>query len=195
MRSTESFLKNSSSSSSLRWLWPLFALILFLSLGVYLSGALTAYSAHASSTAQEAEEGRHAAVKTFDINTEYGTLAFRGAVERTESQDEYEFLARIELTFIHGFAREGGVPVNRTEIVDLRSCDLVATIWSGKKEPAEVLYREAYPVKVHLAKYGESARLPDLRFHVAKSVAVRATHIGLSVTDGHLLWPVAVELK
>jgi hypothetical protein len=134
-------------------------------------------------------------LKTYDIDTEYGTLAFRGAVERTELQDEYEFLVQIELTFIHGKVKDGGVPINRTEIVDLRTCELVATIWSGKNEPAEVIYREAYPVTVRLTQYGEATWLPDLRFRLAKSIAARATHIGLSVTDGKLLWPVAVELK
>jgi hypothetical protein len=175
--------------------WTLYALICCLSLGVYVSGALTVKSAHATNAVQKTQPNRPAAVKTFDINTEYGTLAFRGAVERTELRDEYEFLAQIELTFLPGEVRNGYTVTNRTNVADLHSCQLVATIWSGNKEPAEVLYREAYPIEIRLAQYGETAWLPDLKFRLPKSIAARATHIGLGVTDGNLLWPIAVELK
>jgi hypothetical protein len=172
-----------------------FVLVCFLSLGTYSYGEMTAEPARPANAVQETQRSRPPIVEVFDINTKYGTVTFRGAVERTELPGEFEFLAQINVTFTPDKDPDGGGPVNQTEIVDLRFCELVATIWSGKKEPAEVLYRESHPVAIRLTKNGEAAQLPDLRFRVSKSIAARATHIGLGVTDGKLLWPIAVELK
>jgi len=110
-------------------------------------------------------------------------------------KDEFEYLAQIELTFLPGETRNGYTVTNRTAVADLTSGALVATIYSGGKELAEVLYRESYPIAIRLTQYGKTAWLPELRFRLAKSVAARATHIGLTVTDGRLMWPIAVELK
>lgn len=184
-----------SSRFDLRQCWVLFALIGSLTWTAYPWEAPSFQSALDANGERRAPDGKRAIVRQFDVNTEYGTLAFRGAVERTELQDAFEFLAQIEIMFLPGEVRNGHTVVNRTKVADLSNCELVATIWSGKNEPAEVLYRESYPIAISLSEYGETAWLPDLRFRVAKSIAARATHIGLSVTDGRLLWPVAVELK
>ncbi len=173
----------------------LFFLCCFLVSGTSLWSETQARPSRTNSSSRAVRSDQSAATKTFDINKEYGTLAFRGSVERSESGDEYEFLAQIELTFLPGETRNGYTVTNRTAVADLTTCALVATVYGGGKEPAEILYRESYPITIHLTQYGETAWLPDLRFHLDKSIAARATHIGLTVSDGRLLWPIAVELK
>ena len=127
---------------------------------------------------------------SLEIDGDYGTLAFRGTVERIDMGDEYEFRPHIEITF------KRVDDVNPTTFADLRLCALVATIPndSDPSQPAKVLYRQSKEIAVMLSEEGDTKRLPDLSFRMSKSVLAEATHVGLYVSDGRVMWPIPGEL-
>ncbi len=125
----------------------------------------------------------------------YGTLEFQGHVERIDLGDSYEFRPRIDITFRPGEVRNGYIVTNRTPVADLRWCVLVATQFRKGDKQHQVLYRERLPIAIRLSKDGETKPLPDLSFRLDKSVSDRASHVGLGVSDGRLLWPIPTRLK
>ena len=77
------------------------------------------------------------AAKTFAIDTQYGTLSFRGSVDRVDNGLKYVIHTRLSLTF------DKTQGVNRTDRIDLATLALVATRKTGTKNSStEVLYRE-----------------------------------------------------
>ncbi len=159
------------------------------------TGTDSAQASVASSPTQDKRSESPAGVTTLEVRTEYGTLAFRGHVERKDLGDSYEFRPRIDITFRPAEFRNGYIVTNRTPFADLRWCSLVATIYRQGDKRAQVLYRERLPITILLVKDGETKPLPDLKFRLAKVVSDEATHVGLSVSDGNLLWPIQRELK
>jgi hypothetical protein len=134
-------------------------------------------------------------VKIFEIKSEYGTLAFRGQVERTDLGDKYKYRVQMVTVFLPGETLRGYTMTNRTKEADLKSCRLVASLFQGDDRPYQLLYREDHPIAIRLTEFGEIGRLPDMEFHMAKSIAERASNVRLAVTDGKLLWPIPTLLK
>lgn len=128
--------------------------------------------------------------KVFDVDRAYGTLEFRGQIERLDAGDEYQFRPRLSVAF------RAGATVNRTptSTIDLTLFQLVATIPRANR-PAEITHRDVQPISILLTQDGESIALPELLFRVPKSAFADAAHVGFGVSDGRLLWPIAVELK
>jgi hypothetical protein len=122
------------------------------------------------------------------IEKSYGTLEFRGVVERTETADDYEFRTRLAVTF------HPAETINSVAVAQLQVAQLVATRMYGR-ERAEVLHRDTHPIDVVLIDEGETKSLPELVFRLPKSIAATANHVGLGVSDGKLLWPVPTELR
>lgn len=169
-------------------------LFCFLICGVYAIGVQGVQSALAQNgviTLRNAQSN----IKTFDVASQYGTLAFRGQVERMDMGDRYKYKVRMAVVFAPGETLNGYTRTNRTEVADLRACRLVATSVPGDNQPVQVLYEEVHPIAIRLGEFGQQAVLPDLEFYLAKSIADRATNIGLGVTDGKLLWPIPTQLK
>lgn len=139
----------------------------------------------------EPPQAQPAPTRVFNVDRTYGTLEFRGQIERFDAGDDYEFRPHLTATF------RPNATVNRPQIpgaVDLRLWQLVATI-TYPGERADILHRDVQAISVLLSDDGETHPLPDLLFRLPKKIAAAATHIGLAVSDGRLLWPIAVELK
>jgi hypothetical protein len=134
-------------------------------------------------------------LKIFDVVSEYGTLAFRGKVKRTDIGDSYRYRTQIVVVFLPGETLNGYTMTNRTKVADLTLCRLVATLVPGDNQPVQLLYQEVHPIAIRLTEFGDQAFLPDLEFNLKKSIADRATHVLLGVTDGKLFWPIPTELK
>jgi hypothetical protein len=122
------------------------------------------------------------------IEKSYGTLEFRGVVERSETADDYEFRTRLAVTF------HPAEKINRVAVVQLRVMQLVATRMTATAK-AEALHRDAQPIDVVLIDEGETKSLPEMVFRLPKSIAATVNHVGLGVSDGTRLWPVATELR
>ena len=122
------------------------------------------------------------------IEKSYGTLEFRGLVERAETADDYEFRTRLAVTF------HPAEKINSVAVAQLQVAQLVATRMYGR-ERAEVLHRDTHPIDVVLIDEGETKSLPELVFRLPKSIVATANHVGLGVSDGKLLWPVPTELR
>ena len=122
------------------------------------------------------------------IEKSYGTLEFRGLVERSETADDYEFRTRLAVTF------HPAEKINRVAVAQLQVVQLIATRMFGTAR-AEVVHRDPQPIDVVLIDEGETKSLPELVFRLPKSLAATANHVGLGVSDGKLLWPIATELR
>jgi hypothetical protein len=137
------------------------------------------------------EPAQRPATRVINVGRAYGTLEFRGQIERLENGDEYEFRPRITVTFRADAAE------NRPDIpglIELRLSQLVATI-ARPGERADILHRDVQAISVVLSGDGDAEMLPALLFRLPKKIAEAANHVGLGVSDGRLLWPIAVELK
>lgn len=135
-------------------------------------------------------------LKVFDVDNEYGTLSFKGRIERTDLGDKYKYRIQIAVVFLPGeTTHDGSTMTNRTKIADLKTCELVATSFVEEGKPYKMIQREWQPIAIRLEKYAEVGTLPDLEFLMPKSAVETATHVGLAVSDGKLLWPIPTELK
>ncbi len=123
------------------------------------------------------------------VDVSYGTLSFRGKVDRAESGSEFEYRTHIDVTF-HPDQR-----LNHTLVVDLRECRFVASVPGDDNGPWKMLHQESRPIVVHLTEDGQTAHLPDLTFRLPRAIAAQARRVGLAVLDGHLMWPIPVDLK
>jgi hypothetical protein len=123
------------------------------------------------------------------VDASYGTLSFHGTIERADNGSEFEYRTRIDATF-HPTAR-----VNQTPLVDLREWRFVASVPADTNGPWKLLYQDSSPISVRLTQDGESAHLPDITFRLPKAIAAQARRVGLSVDDGHLMWPIPVNLQ
>ncbi len=74
-------------------------------------------------------------------------------------------------------------------------CELRATVPNPDGGKATVLSRQTESIAVLLSADGETKPMPEETFRLPKSIAAAAGHVGLAVTDMHLMWPVPVELK
>jgi len=59
----------------------------------------------------------------------------------------------------------------------------------------EVLFRQTQGIVVVLSENGETKPMPNLTFRLPKPISAQATHVGLGVSDGRILWPIPTELK
>lgn len=139
--------------------------------------------------AQDAHAQTSAKPVTIDVDRAYGTLAFHGVVERTDTGEDYEYRVRLAITF------RPNERTNHVPVANLIVCELVATVPRERPQPAERLFRERRAISVVLSDDGDTKPMPELTFRLAKSVAARAGHVGLAVTDGRLAWPISTELK
>jgi hypothetical protein len=136
-------------------------------------------------------------LKVFDVDCDYGTLSFKGRVERTDIGDQYKFRIQIAVVFLPGeFTPDGYTMTNRTKVADLKFCDLVATEFVEEGKPYKLLARDYRPIAIRLTESGEVGTLPDLEFFLPKSAVAAASHVGLGVSgSGNIYWPIPVELK
>ena len=135
-------------------------------------------------------------LKIFDVDNEYGTLSFKGRIERTDLGDKYKYRIQIAVVFLPGeTTHDGYTMTNRTKIADLKTCELVATSFVEDGKPYKIIHRERQQIAIRLEEYAEVGTLPDLEFLMPKPAVETATHVGLAVSDGKLLWPIPTELK
>jgi hypothetical protein len=146
---------------------------------------------------QSAREENGNGVRVYDVDHDYGTLAFKGRIERTDLGDRYKYFIQIAVVFLPGeLTHDGYTVTNRTKVADLKFCDLVATQKVEENKPYKLLHREYHPIAVRLTESGEVGTLPDLEFLMPKSAVEAADHVGLGVSgSNNLYWPIPVELK
>jgi hypothetical protein len=162
--------------------------LLLVVIAVLCGRASSAQSGDGSTSRQFHRDVSLPGVLVLTFKTVYGTLRFDGSVERVDLEDEFEYRPQLVATF------DPGARVNRTKTVNLVSYRLVATI-PREQGPATILHEDRQPISINLTTNGESARLPALVFRLSKVLEAQAPHVGLSVTDGRLLWPIPVTLK
>jgi hypothetical protein len=128
-------------------------------------------------------------LRTFAVDTSFGTLRFLGQVVQFELGDRYQYKAQLRLTFDR-FAR-----TNSTSSIHLTTARFVATIAGDPREQARLVYEQSQPISADFTADGDTRQLPELTFSIEKSVAALATSIALGVSDDRLLWPVPGNLK
>jgi hypothetical protein len=179
-------------------------LVCILGFGVYVIGSSIVESAHAQNgkikakiVQRNAPKKDAGAFKVFDVDCEYGTLSFKGRVERTDIGDQYKYRVQIAVVFLPAeFTPDGYTMTNRTKVADLKFCDLVATEFVEEGKPYKLLARDYRPIALRLTESGEVGTLPDLEFLMPKSAVDVASHVGLGVSgSGNIYWPIPVELK
>jgi hypothetical protein len=185
--------------SNLNSRWTFRILLCLLGFGVCVLASLNVEFLHAQNPKIAAPKTRAKgfdAPKIFDVDNEYGTLSFKGRIERTDLGDKYKYRIQIAVVFLPGeTTHDGYTMTNRTKIADLKTCELVATSFVEDGKPYKIIQREWQPIAVRLEKDAEVGTLPDLEFLMPKSAVETATHVGLAVSDGKLLWPIPTELK
>ena len=129
------------------------------------------------------------AIRSFQVDTGYGTLSFHGRIDRSDHGLDYIYRVHLDVTF------HPGARFNRTIVADLRECRLVATVPPDTGGPWPALADVSRSISVRLVQDGQTAHLPELTFRLPKAIVAKARHVGLAVTDGHLMWPIAVELQ
>lgn len=144
--------------------------------------------------AQKSEPGDF---KIYDVDCDYGTLAFKGRVERADLGDQYLYGIQIAVVFLPGeLTHDGYTVTNRTKVADLKFCEMVATLKVEEGKPYKLLHREYHRIELRLTEDGEVGVLPELEFLMPKSAVENASHVGLGVIgSGNLAWPIPVELK
>lgn len=172
----------------------------FVILGILATGIAAPESARAQEETRvrsSAPGGSGNGVRVYDVDHDYGTLAFKGRIERTDLGDRYKYFIQIAVVFLPGeLTHDGYTVTNRTRVADLRFCDLVATQKVEENKPYALLHREYHPIAIRLTESGEVGTLPDLEFLMPKSAVEAADHVGLGVTgSNNLYWPIPVELK
>jgi hypothetical protein len=189
---------------NLKVFWAVGQLLCLLGVGLFGIGLFSVESAHAQNAKvqakivpRDAPPNDTGAVKIFDVDRDYGTLAFKGRIERTDIGDKYKYRVQIAVVFLPGeFTHDGYTMTNRTKVADLKFCDLVATAFVEEGKPYKLLHREYHPIALRLTESGEVGTLPDLEFLMPKSAVTVASHAGLGVSgSGNLYWPIPVELK
>ena len=128
----------------------------------------------------------------FAVDAAYGTLAFRGTVERVDVGDAYEYRPHIAITFR---PNERPNQTNQTPIANLTMCVLSATIREEGNERPTVLSRQTEAITVLLSEYNETKLMPEVTFRLPMSIAAQAGHVLIGVTDGRLMWPIPVDLR
>ena len=130
-----------------------------------------------------------APARTFDVNASYGTLSFRGTIDRVDRGNEFEYRTHIDITF------HPGRTVNLVPAANLIACRFVASVPSGGGGPWQILHEETRPISISLSHDGQTAHLPDVRFRLSKIIAAQAREVGVAVLDGRFMWPIPVHLQ
>ena len=140
---------------------------------------------------QEENAGlRAASAKRFDLKGQFGTLAYAGTVTRTYTGKEYEYLIEeLKLTF------DSTDQTNSVDEIAVKEVVLSATRRPAEGGRATVLARDKKPTTLVLTKAAPTATLEKVKLVVTQDVHDQADHVGLSVTNGKLLWPIREELK
>ena len=128
-------------------------------------------------------------MESVQVDASYGTLSFRGRIDRADYGSDVEYRLHIDVTF------HSAEQINSTSVIDLRECRFVASVPADSSGPWKMLHVESRPISVHLTQDGETAQLPELTFRLRKAVAAQARRVGLAVNDGHFMWPIPVNLQ
>ena len=123
------------------------------------------------------------------VDTEYGTLRFRGTIDRTDVGVAWEFRPHLVLTF------QKDDKLNTVAHIDLQSSFVVASLRRPGDQRAKVLFRDEKPTRLSFGEFGQTQRLPDVVFRVDKTAAADANSLMMGVGDGRLIWPIAVPLR
>lgn len=124
--------------------------------------------------------------KSFEIKDSYGTLIYEGSVLRNDKEDSFEYVVeKLSLRF------DPTAKTNSTKAIALKELVLVATKKpEGGKGPYKVLHRDKKPVSVVLNNESPTGIIEVIKLTMPKEVAEKADVIGLSVTDGSMMWPI-----
>jgi len=125
-------------------------------------------------------------VKTYVIKGSYGTLVYEGKVERRETEKEFEYvIEQLKLRF------DPTAKTNGTKEIAAKLIQIVATTKPAEgKGPSTVLQRDKKPTTIVLTEDSPTATLEKIKLVLTKESVGKSDHVGLSLTDGKLLWPI-----
>jgi tetratricopeptide (TPR) repeat protein len=119
----------------------------------------------------------------------YGSLVFEGTYSQTvkDAANVYN-VKNMAIRFVPN------AMVNPADAVTLKLIQLVASKKVADK--FTILYSRSLPISVpELDSSTRQATITNIEFQVPTSIVDDATHVGLSVSDGRMMWPVATEFK
>ena len=155
-----------------------------------LAGALSLFGCGPGTHSTEVKpENVARPMESVPVDASYGTLSFRGRIDRADYGSDVEYRMHVDVTF------HSAEQINHTPVIDLRECRFVASVPADSSDPWKMLHMESRPISVHLTQDGETAQLPELTFRLQKAVAAQARRVGFAVDDGHLMWPIPVNLQ
>lgn len=118
------------------------------------------------------------------ISGHYGTIAYDGTVLHTTDGDKYVFVIRnLTLTF------RPNAKTNAVSSLDRPKLGLLSS--SGHARTSE----SWTVLNIRLDETHRSARVSNIRFVADKRTVDESMYTTLSITNGHLLWPLASQLK
>jgi hypothetical protein len=123
-----------------------------------------------------------------NVDTNFGSLAFNGTIERFDLGREWEFRPHLELTFQNSV-------LNRTDRIELRYSLIIGSLVRGTDQPVKILHREEKPIVLTFTEFGQTKRLPELSFRVSKDAVADANRLLMGVSDGKMVWGIPAELR
>ncbi len=128
---------------------------------------------------------------TFPAERHFGSLSFQGSVERVDLDTEWEYRVDLIVTF------HANTKPNQVAVAQLSNMQLVSTKPNPRQPqgPADLVGEAREPINVRLSRDGERKAIPRVTLRMAKDVAAAGVHLGLSVGDGRISWPVGVPLR
>jgi hypothetical protein len=120
----------------------------------------------------------------------YGSLVYKGVVERSIEEDVYKYtIENLSLRY-SVFSR-----LNITKEIQV-SVVLVATQRPPSGQGSwKRIFKEVHETGALLTFTSPKTTITNLVFTIPREIVQQANHVGLSVTDGRLLWPIGGELK
>ena len=130
------------------------------------------------------------APRTFELNGSYGTLVYKGTVERVSNGSNYVYTVKNLVLTYSPFAQ-----INMTDEIKV-NVEFVATTRPPSGEgPWKRIFVQTHQTSDVLHTSAPTLTIKEVSFTVPKDVVDKADSVGLTVTDGKILWPFAEELK
>lgn len=143
-----------------------------------------------SSSGDQSQKIKSPSSDTVSLDGSYGTLSYKGVVERSIEGTNCKYTIK-EIHFkYHVFGS-----INSTTKIPV-TIEMVATIAPPSGTGSwDRIFEKAYPTTEVLTFTSPNATITNLTFIIPTDIVHKADHLGLDVTDGTMLWPIAEELK
>ena len=130
--------------------------------------------------------------KVVTIDAPYGTLRFQGTIRRLENVSRYVYVVQLTLTFdVSTHARTRQRLSTSVARASRPPCPtpLIPVVRGSRSTPTGARSVRTSP------RTARRGRCRSCGSYLPKITEAQAGHVGVSVTDGHFLWPVPGNLK